>query len=90
MKLEDIVAALELLEDSAVSEGVSHHFIEISSSNDEITLSANQPGLIWLALQSAKLALDSSNAKHVHIDTAGIADTADGPLVISFKKAEWE
>ncbi len=87
--LNEIIQRLQSLDSESTNGGISNHYFEVSNNDVETVISANREGLIWFALEALKLAENSVEGAHLHIDEYGIADKVDKGLVLSFKNANW-
>lgn len=86
--MEEIINTLRQLDEKSVQDGVSSHYIEIRQNEYETVLGGNKEGLVWLALQALKLA-SSIEGAHLHLDEAGMADSAETNLVITNVKSPY-
>ena len=88
-KIDNVRVALQTLE---ADEDPASTFLEVVETGDgrEVTIRANQRGLIYLASQLIDLAAAGIPGKHVHIDEAGAADRCERDVVFSYAHAPWE
>lgn len=86
--MEEILRKLEEIDSLSIQDGISKHHIEIRKNESETIVSANKPGLVWLALELLKLAEQNTVGSHLHIDEITMADKAETNLVISLNAAE--
>ena len=92
--VEDLLEQLVAIDDTAIVDGVSNHYLSFQvfdreESGVEAQLHCNREGLIYLAKVCLGLAGRDPGA-HYHLDESGIADQATPPLVISKRLAPWE
>jgi hypothetical protein len=62
-------------------ETYSNSYIEITDNN-EIVLSANREGLLLIIEEMITLCVNGQHSSHYHLDTAGMADKCDKPVII--------
>lgn len=91
-QLNSLIANLKDIDEIAVVDGVSHHFLEfvLEKNSKELLINGNKEGLIHFALSILSVAKDAGDGRHVHFDGVGILDRCDMPIVVCFKKAEWD
>lgn len=90
-RIKELAEDLARIDEEFVTAGVSQHYISVRRGPDgEIVLDANAAGMVHLAAQLLRLVSAARSGGHYHLDEAGVADSADPPLVINFKLAPWE
>ena len=89
--LGGIVDQLDALDERAIVDGVSRHFLEFELSEDqgEMRINGNSQGLIHFAKMILEVAASGMKGAHRHFDTTGIADRCDIPVVVQLKLPEW-
>jgi len=89
--LQEIREKLHSIDIAFETDGVIPHYIVVRRTRKgEVVLEANAAGLIHLAHQLLGLAVEQRPGDHYHLDEAGLADSADPPIVFTFKKAPWD
>lgn len=91
-QLTSLIKSLRDIDDAAIVNGVSHHFLEfvLEKNSKEFLIKGNKEGLIHFALSILSIVEDGGDGRHVHFDETGIVDRCDMPVVVCFKKAEWD
>jgi hypothetical protein len=83
--------AIEVLNDAvdaraqSFAHGVSVEIRRVR--DDEIVLSGNKNGLVWLALHCLELAASANRGSHIHLDQSSTS-VCDMPLVIQYWPSE--
>jgi hypothetical protein len=89
--LGDILEQVTALDQTSTPGGISRVFVEVRDTGTrEVSVRANAEGLIYLARRLLELAASTVPGKHVHIDTAGMADHCDRDLVLARWPAPWD
>ncbi len=89
--LISIIKQLSDLDKLSVVDGISSHFLEFEllDSEKELRINGNTEGLIYLAKDILNLAVKQNEGSYFHFDSTGVVDKCDMPVVICFKRAEW-
>ena len=67
-----------------VESALTHNcLIEIKDKEDEIILSANKEGMLYLVGKLIELCEQNKEWSHYHLDEAGMASKCNKPLIIS-------
>jgi hypothetical protein len=85
------VETLNEIEAQAISGEISHHFLEITESKErrEIVIGGNAFGLAYLAKTIIDVAIADFEGAHNHIDSSGIADVSEIPVIVRLKSPDW-
>jgi hypothetical protein len=85
--LAESLDLLRQVDQLAVSEGVSHHFLEIKTSidNREVVVNGNTFGLAHVAKSILEVATATFDGAHHQLDETGIADHADIAIVVTMR-----
>lgn len=90
--LADLITKLHEIDDLAIKDNISYHFLEVieNKENNELLINGNSEGLIYFAKSILDLVSTCSAGSHFHLDENGILDKCDQSIVIALKKAEWD
>jgi hypothetical protein len=85
--LASIIQELHGLDEKAVVDGVSHHFLEFRVSKDkkDFLINGNSAGLIYFAKAILSVANQEQYGSHIHLDESGIVDQCDMPVIVCLK-----
>ncbi len=91
-ELARIVEELRKVDERAVKDGVSRHFLETEMSGDgsELRINGNPEGLIYFARSVLEVVQAGLEGGHQHFDANGILDRCDRPVVVRLKAADWD
>ena len=88
-ELQNIIASLDRMEADAIREGLSNHFVQVTRTPNEVTVTANAVGMIHLSLQLLRIAYKGNTGSHFHLDEASVADSADTSIVFALTEHNW-
>ena len=87
--MNEKMAKLKVLFEQLFGESyINNCLIEVEDKKDEIVLSANTEGMIYLIRELIELCVYNKEWGHYHLDEAGMANKSNKPLVISFVKGD--
>jgi hypothetical protein len=85
--LAESLDLLRQVDQRAVSDGVSYHFLEIKTSidNNEVVVSGNALGLAHVAKSILEVATATFDGAHHQFDETGIVDHSDVSIVVTLR-----
>lgn len=90
VKVKNIIESLRAIDDSFIKDSVATQFIEVLNKNNEIQINGNFEGLLHVALKVLEVATKNEEGTHHHFDETELLDKCDLPIVVSYKRADWD